>query len=157
MKRTILPALAVASILGGTAMAQDTTPLSATESNPVAMGWMQGFPPPADKTIRFTDPDYFALPKLRWTVCHFRELMPTVAVDNGSAAARELPMALDPSIDAVAFTPLGSNEAMTWGEAFDANYTDGILVLHHGRVVTSATAVAWTRTPCMARCRSPSR
>jgi CubicO group peptidase (beta-lactamase class C family) len=24
---------------------------------------------------------------------------------------------------------------MTWNEAFDANYTDGILVLHHGRIV----------------------
>lgn len=135
MKRTITSALATALILGGSAMAQDTTPLSATESNPDVLGWMQGFPPPVDKTIRFTDPDYFAFPKLRWTVCHFRELMPTVAVDNGGDAARELPVALDPSIDAVTFTPIGSNESMTWDAAFHANYTDGILVLHHGRVV----------------------
>ncbi len=116
-------------------MAQQADALSADASNPVTMGWMQGFPPPADKVIRFTDADYFAFPKLRWTVCHFRELMPSVGVDNGADGARELPVALDPSIDAVSFTPLGGDAPMTWDEAFDANYTDGIIVLHHGRVV----------------------
>ena len=47
---------------------------------------MQGFAPAADKTIRFTDPDFFAFPKLRWTVCNFRQLMPTVGVDKGAGA-----------------------------------------------------------------------
>lgn len=96
---------------------------------------MKGFPPPSDKLIRFTDPDYFAFPKLRWTICHFRELMPTVGVNNGSGGARELPVALDLLIDRVTFTPLGGNAPMTWNEAFDVNYTDGVIVLHHGRVV----------------------
>ncbi|MEO6875968.1 MAG: serine hydrolase [Opitutaceae bacterium] len=99
------------------------------------MGWMQGFPPPADKTIRFTDPDYFTFPKLRWTAGHFRELMPTVGVRNGSAGASDLPTRLDPAIDAITFIPLGIDKPMTWRAAFDANYTDGILVLHHGRIV----------------------
>ena len=116
-------------------MAQPSKPLSAEASNPKTLGWMQGFPPPADKTIRFTDPDYFAFPKLRWTVCHFRELMPSAGVDNGSAGARKLPVELDASIDALEFTPLGSKDRMTWNAAFDANYTDGVLVLHHGRIV----------------------
>ncbi|MEI2685685.1 MAG: hypothetical protein V9G14_04950 [Cypionkella sp.] len=71
-------ALTASLTLGGGAMAQDAKPLDAQASNPLTMGWMQGFPPAADKTIRFTDPDYFAFPKLRWTVCHFRELMPSV-------------------------------------------------------------------------------
>lgn len=86
-------------------------------------------------TIRFTDRDYFAFPKLRWTVCHFRQLMPTIGVDNGPEGARELATALDASLDAVTFTPLGAQETMTWKDAFDANYTDGIIVMHHGRVV----------------------
>lgn len=116
-------------------MAQDTRPLDAQASDPVKMGWMQGFPPAADKTIRFTDPDYFAFPKLRWTVCHFRELMPSAGVRNGSEAASALPVDLDDTIDEVTFTPLGGAEEMTWDQAFDANYTDGILVLHKGRVV----------------------
>ncbi|HUW25907.1 MAG TPA: serine hydrolase [Gallionella sp.] len=136
MKNMITLALTSALILGGTAMAQQqATPLSAQASNPEVMGWMQGFPPPADKTIRFTDSDYFAFPKLRWTVCHFRELMPTTSVSKGSMGASKLSTALDPSLDQVTFTPLGGGKKMTWKVAFDANYTDGVIVLHHGRVV----------------------
>ena len=67
----------VACMLGLPWIAHSQPPLSASASDPRALGWMQGFPPPADKTIRFTDPDYFSFPKLRWTVCHFRDLMPT--------------------------------------------------------------------------------
>jgi hypothetical protein len=109
--------------------------LSADASDPSAMGWMKGSPPPADKTIRFTDPDFFAFPKLRWTACHFRELMPTAGVSKGTDAARELSVSLDPKIDAITFTPIGAKEKMSWRQAFDANYTDGVVVLHHGRVV----------------------
>lgn len=116
-------------------MAQAPAPMSAQASSPQAMGWMQGSPPAADKTIRFTDPDFFAFPKLRWTVCNFRQLMPTVGVDNGSQGASTLPTALDASLDQVSFTPLGTDKKMSWKAAFDANYSDGVIVLHHGRVV----------------------
>lgn len=140
MKLLIAPALAAALTLGGAAMAQESDtpaaePLSARASDPLALGWMQGFPPAPDKVIRYTDPDYFAFPKLRWTVCHFRQLMPNVAVAKGPQAARDLPAAPDPAIGGVTFTPLGGGAPMTWDQAFDANYTDGIIVLHHGRVV----------------------
>ncbi len=134
IKSTLLSGLTLLA-MGGTAMAQTNPVLSAVASDPKAMGWMQGFPPPADKTIRFTDADYFAFPKLRWTVCHFRELMPTAGVEKGAGAARELPVALDAKLDAVTFKPIGGNTTMTWRESFDANYSDGIIVLHHGRVV----------------------
>lgn len=134
MKIMLASALVVTLAFAGTPMAQQATPLSARASDPETLGWMQGFPP-ADKVIRFTDPDYFVFPKLRWTVCHFRELMPSIGVDNGAHGARQLPTALDPLIDHVTFTPLGSDETMTWDAAFDANYTDGIIVLHNGRVV----------------------
>ncbi len=99
------------------------------------MGWMRGFPPAPDKQIRFTDPDYFAFPKLRWTACHFRELMPTVSVRRGTGAATALPRNLDPTLDAVSFKPGNGGDRMTWRQAFDANHSDGILVLHHGRIV----------------------
>lgn len=134
MKNKItLAALATTMTLGGPLMAQDT--LDAINSNPVTMGWMQGFPPAPEMQIRFTDPDYFAFPKLRWTVCHFRQLMPNVAVDNGPAGVSEFPVAYDAGLDAVTFTPLGGGEEMTWDAAFHENYTDGILVLHKGRIV----------------------
>ncbi|HMN21146.1 MAG TPA: serine hydrolase, partial [Ottowia sp.] len=126
---------ALAATLVLAAMAHAQTPLPADASDPRTMGWMQGFPPPADKTIRFTDPDYFSFPRLRWTVCHFRELMPTAGVDRGPGAASALPVALDPGIDAVRFTPLGGDTPMTWAQAFDANTTDGLIVLQHGRIV----------------------
>jgi len=104
-------------------------------SDPGTMGWMRGFPPAPDKQIRFTDPDYFAFPKLRWTACHFRELMPTVSVRRGTGAATALPRNLDPTLDAVSFKPGNGGDRMTWRQAFDANHSDGILVLHHGRIV----------------------
>lgn len=128
-------AVLLAGLLGCGAPAGAQEPLSATASDPRAMGWMQGFPPPEEKIIRFTDPDHFSYPKLRWTVCHFRELMPTAGVDRGPGPASELPLALDPAIDALQFTPLGSTRPMSWAEAFEANVTDGLLVLHHGRIV----------------------
>ena len=135
MKKLFAPALAVVLAAGTAAMAQVPAPLSAQASNPQGMGWMQGFPPPAGKTIRFTDPDFFVFPKLRWTVCNFRELMPSVGVNNGTKGASKLPAALNASLDPVSFTPLGSDKKMSWNDAFDVNYTDGVIVLHHGRVV----------------------
>lgn len=134
-----LIATAVAAVfltLAGTDVKADQpAALSADASNPESMGWMQGFPPAPNKVIRFTDADYFAFPKLRWTVCHFRELMPTAGVHNGAGGAGKLPRKLDQAIDAVSFTPIGGGDRMTWRQAFDANYTDGILVLHRGRIV----------------------
>ncbi len=141
MKELIGATTAAALIFAGVAVATPApsssapTALSAQASDPAAMGWMQGFPPAQDKIIRFTDADYFAFPKLRWTACHFRELMPTVSVRNGTTAASELPVALDPAIDNIEFTPLGDDKPMTWKAAFDANYSDGVLVLHRGRIV----------------------
>ena len=125
----------MALVVAGAARAQRSTAPTAGASDPAALGWMQGFPPPADKSIRFTDPDYFTFPKLRWTVCHFRELMPTIGVANSTNGARTLPEALDPSLDHVVFTPTGGGQPMTWEKAFDANFSDGVIVLHHGRIV----------------------
>ena len=116
-------------------MAQETQPLYAQASDPMTLGWMQGQPPAPDKTISPGDPDAFSFPKLRWTFCHFNQLMPVAAVDRGPEAAAALPEALDPAIGDVVFTPLGGGEQMTWDAAFEANYSDGVIVLHHGRVV----------------------
>ena len=112
-----------------------SSPLSAEASDPKLLGWMQGAPPPENKRIRYTDDDYFSFPKLRWTACHFRQLMPTVGVSRGPGAAHALPRRLDDAIDALPFTPTGSNTRMTWAQSLAANYTDGIVVLHDGVVV----------------------
>ncbi|MGN1288836.1 MAG: serine hydrolase domain-containing protein [Bradyrhizobium sp.] len=114
--------------------AQEETAMSAEASDPVKLGWMIGSPPPADKIIRFSDPDYFSFPKLRWTVCHFRQLMPTVGVSRGLDASIPFERRLDNGIDALTFTPLGGGAPMTWAQSLSANYTDGI-ILHDGIIV----------------------
>ncbi|MEG1114148.1 MAG: serine hydrolase domain-containing protein, partial [Janthinobacterium sp.] len=96
---------------------------------------MVGAPPPADKIIRFDDGSYFTFPQLRWSVSHFRQLMPTVNVSRGLGAPQPLQRALRKDIDSLRFTPLGSKDSMTWEQSLGANYTDGIVVLHRGRIV----------------------
>ncbi len=97
---------------------------------------MEGFPPPPDKQIGQPDSDYFSFPKLRWTVCHLRELLPTEQVSRGIGAPVQLEYDLDEAaIDALTFKPMGSDEEMSWEESLWANYTDGMLILHRGKVV----------------------
>lgn len=110
-------------------------PLSARDSDPGQLGWMQGFPPSPERVIGQPDSNFFSFPKMRWTVCHFRELLPTREVSRGLGAPRPLAMKPDAGIDDVVFTPTGSDRRMTWRESLDANYTDGLLVMHHGRIV----------------------
>jgi len=119
---------------GAQAQAQTAYP-DAAASDPVRMGWMVGSPPPADRVLRFDDGSYFRFPALRWSVAHFRQLMPTVNVSRGLGAPAALPRALRSDIDALQFLPLGSDQPMTWEQSLAANYTDGIVVLHRGRVV----------------------
>jgi CubicO group peptidase (beta-lactamase class C family) len=108
---------------------------TAENSDPNTLGWMQGAPPPADKIIRFDDGSYAQFPQWRWTVCHFQQLMPTKAVSRGVSSVAPLGSAEVPGIDDVSFMPLGATEPMTWKESLAANFTDGILVMHHGRMV----------------------
>lgn len=61
--------------------------LSARESDPRVMGWMQGFPPPPDKLITQPDSNYFSFPKLRWSVCHLREFLPTEEISRAPRTA----------------------------------------------------------------------
>ncbi len=117
------------------AMASAQT-LSQEESDPRALGWMEGFPPAPDKLVMQPDSNFFSFPKLRWTVCHLRELLPTEQVSRGIGAPVPLENDLDETaIDALTFKPMGSRETMTWKESLAANYTDGMLILHKGKIV----------------------
>ena len=115
--------------------AQTVTPLSPEASDPVKMGWMTGFPPSPDKLVMQPESNFFSFPKLRWTVCHIRELMPTKQVSRGIGAPVPLTYALDKGIDAVTFKPTASDKPMTWKDSLFRNYTDGMLILHKGRIV----------------------
>lgn len=124
---SILPCLSLAA-------APATFP-DATASDPAKLGWMVGSPPPAERTVRFADGSYFQFPAMRWSVSNFRQLMPTVNVSRGLGAPVALESALRQDIDALRFTPLGARESMTWAQSLAATYTDGIVVLHRGKLV----------------------
>ncbi|MEL7374433.1 MAG: serine hydrolase domain-containing protein, partial [Pseudomonadota bacterium] len=100
------------------------------------MGWMEGFPPPPDQRIEQPDSNYFSFPKLRWTVCHLRELLPTEQVSRGLGSPVPLEYALDETnIDGLRFRPTNSRRTMTFAASLAANYTDGMLILHRGKIV----------------------
>jgi CubicO group peptidase (beta-lactamase class C family) len=124
------------SALAFTAMAQQPAPvLSAQDSDPAKLGWMVGSPPPRDKQIRKDDGSSYRFPQFRWTFSNMRRFGPSANISRGVLPPAPLPRAERDDLDAVTFTPIGASQPMTWGQAYDANYTDGIVVLHKGRVV----------------------
>lgn len=133
----VAASLALALASGTTAASSDRpdTYPDARASDPAKLGWMVGSPPPPDRVVRFEDGSYWRFPALRWSVSNFRQLMPTVNVSRGPGPVAVLPTALRDDIDSLTFTPLGAQRTMTWRESLDANYTDGIVVLHKGRIV----------------------
>lgn len=81
--------------------------LSAKASEPVNFGWMEGFPPPADKTLHTWDGFFFAFPAIRWSVVHMREMLPTVNVSRGLKAPHSFKYQLDNDIGSITFIPWG--------------------------------------------------
>jgi CubicO group peptidase (beta-lactamase class C family) len=108
---------------------------AARATDPVALQWMAGFPPPPDKQIRFEDGSSYRFPQWRWTFSHWRQVRPTIAVPRGSTPTNPLARAERNDLDAVTFLPIGGKTPVTWADSLIANYTDGIVVLHRGRIV----------------------
>ncbi len=109
--------------------------LTAEQSDPGKMAWMQGFPPPADKVISAIDGSFFRFPALRYSVCHMRQFMPTTEVKAARTALYNFETRPDPEIDTISFIPTGGSKRMTWKESLARNYTDGMLILHKGIIV----------------------
>jgi hypothetical protein len=63
---------------------------SAAQTDPVANSVMQGFPPPADKTVRFNDGSSGKFPGTRWAFSHIRELGPTANMWRGEGPVAQL-------------------------------------------------------------------
>ena len=107
--------------------------LDATASDPSNMAWMVGFPPPADKVIAYPSR----------TTLAFHDCAGPSAISERCRPRAELAGAWPRSVCPRRLTktstddvhPLGSDNTMTWRESLDANYTDGILVMHQGQVV----------------------
>ncbi|MBP6903247.1 MAG: serine hydrolase [Burkholderiaceae bacterium] len=107
----------------------------AEHSCPQRLGWMQGQPPRPERRIRWDDGSAYLFPQLRWSFCHLDRLLPTQAVPRGAGPATALPLAPRGDLDDLEFTPVASRATRRFGEAIAQSYTDGILVLHRGRIV----------------------
>lgn len=107
--------------------------LTASESDPITLGWMHGFPPPPDKAITYADGSFRQFPQLRWAWSNMRQLLPTIAVWRGPGPAAPLPRDLQ-SLGAIRSTTL-DGRSITFDQALAETYTDGIVVLHRGRLV----------------------
>ena len=129
----LIPVLLINTIV----MAQEKSKfLSAKESDPKNFNWMQGFPPPADKILHTWDGSFFEFPAIRWSVVHMREMLPTERVSRGLSAPLPLSYNLDvENIEALTFLPWKSKYKMTWEQSLWENYTDGMIIMHKGKVV----------------------
>ncbi len=109
------------------------TPLDAIASDPVTMGWMQGFPPPPERQVLLRNADHWRFPQTRWAFSHYREILPTARVAGRHTAP--IPRAIDPALGGLTFTPQGRDTPITLDQALRETYADGVLIVHQGKVV----------------------
>jgi hypothetical protein len=112
--------------------ASQPTP-TAAETNPQTLGWMQGFPPPPDKTITFHNGSFRSFPELRWAWSNIRQLVPTVNVWRGEGLASVLPREEHDIGASTSVTMDG--RPMTFSRMLEETYADGIAVLHRGKLI----------------------
>src|SRR5690349_1875417 len=87
----------------------------------VELGLMRGTPPPPERLV--TSDNWIEGPFNRWGFLHVRELAHTARISRGDGPVRELPRADSDLADAELV------------RALDAAYTDGLCVVHAGRIV----------------------
>ena len=83
------------------------------------------------------DGSFFTPEALPYSVLRMREFMPTTNVPRGNKV-RLTPFRYaleEEAIDRLMFVPTGKTEPITWRESLELNYTDGIIILHSGRVI----------------------
>jgi CubicO group peptidase (beta-lactamase class C family) len=95
------------------------------------LGLMQGFPPPADKLV--THENQLLGPYNRWSFQNELPLNQTVAVWRGYAAAASL---ADKPTDLGQVTYKNrAGTLFSFDDMVEMSYTDGILVLHQGKII----------------------
>ena len=134
-----------------TATAASQQPLPSTETDPQMLGFMQGFPPPPDKTITFQDGSFRSFPELRWAWSNIRQLVPTVNVWRGAGPASMLPREAHDIGASKSVTMDG--RPMTFAKMLDETYADGIAVLHRGKLIYERYFGALKPHKRISRCR----
>lgn len=72
-------------------------------------------------------------PQNRWAFNHVRELIPTRTISRGDGLVTELP-SHGQMLDDVRFTSI-SGEECRFSQLLDESWTDGVVVLHRGKIV----------------------
>ena len=108
--------------------------LDAAASDPKMLKLMQDFPPAPDKVVRFDNDTSWMFPNTRWSFSHQREIAATANIWRGNKPPCEFPRTLRSDIDAITFTTM-DGRSMTWEQSLAENYTDGIVILHKGRII----------------------
>ncbi|WP_092239594.1 serine hydrolase [Bradyrhizobium sp. Gha] len=103
------------------------------ETDPTLLGWMSGFPPPQDRTVRFENGSFRNFPELRWAWSNMRQLVPTVNVWRGAGPASELPREEQDIGQSASITMDG--RSMTFMQMLRETCSDGIAVLHRGKLI----------------------
>ncbi len=83
------------------------------------------------------DGSFFTPETLPYSVLHMREFMPTTNVprDNKTKLTSFRYALEEEAIDRLMFTPWGKTEPITWRQSLEENYTDGIIILHRGKII----------------------
>lgn len=135
--RSVLQATLVAAVfcLASASHAQAPQLPPPESTDPVALELMTGFPSPPDKIVRLAT--VLKYPNARWAFHHMRELGPTANIRRGTGAPSAL-RATPRDLDGVMFEDdKGAKVSIADWER--NTYTDGLLVLHKGKVVYERT------------------
>ena len=135
MKVGVSAAMAAALLLACAPAQAQQVPATSQASDPAALGWMEGNPPPEDRVVRQTDGSYYQFPRSRWSFSNMRSLFPTINMRRGAGHPSALPEHQRDDLDAVTFVPIGGTERMRWDSALSASYADAILIMHRGVIV----------------------
>jgi CubicO group peptidase (beta-lactamase class C family) len=93
----------------------------------------RGLLPPVNKTVRASASTWREFPYTRWSFSHTREILPSVDVWRGETAVTKLRRA-ERDLDSIVYTDMDGH-SRSWREMLALSETDGIIVLHQGRVV----------------------
>jgi len=93
---------------------------------------MRGFPPPPEK--RPGPSNWDLAPFNRWSFLNMRSLFPTADVRADCRRIKSLPVA-EQDLLTIGFTDQ-QGDRTTLSEFIDNTYTDGLLVLHKGKIIT---------------------
>jgi CubicO group peptidase (beta-lactamase class C family) len=105
--------------------------LDATKGTTMAEQMMKGFPPPPEGQVTLAN--WRLSPFNRWAFHHVREIIPTADIPHDAAGVRELPEQPQDLSRLPIANPGG--DTVPLARFLDDSSTDGIVVLHKGRLV----------------------